>query len=179
MTVTTVYSLFGDDVRQIAFEITAGIFAKFNSIDDTFNYLNCIALALFGIEIIIASIVKEDYFNGFYFWLDFISTVSMITDIGWIMQGIMGTGGSVSNARQAARVARAGRGARIGTRAGRIARVIRLIRLIRIVKLYKSANNALGDNEDKDQLQLELAEAKKLQMLEKKRKQAQQSNGPQ
>jgi len=59
-----------------------------------------VALALFGIEIIIASFAKDDYFNGFYFWLDVISTVSLITDIGWIMQGLMGnSGGSVSNAR--------------------------------------------------------------------------------
>ena len=47
-----------------------------------------------------ASFAKEDYFNGFYFWLDIISTVSIITDIGWVMEGILGDGGgSVSSAQ--------------------------------------------------------------------------------
>ena len=45
---------------------------------------------MFTIEIILASISKEDYFGGFYFWLDLISTVSLITDIGWIMNAMLG-----------------------------------------------------------------------------------------
>lgn len=90
MTIVTVYSLFGDDVRQLAFTKPA---------DDVFNGLSCAALACFSIEIIMASVVKDDYFLGFYFWLDLISTVSLITDIGWIMNGIMGnSGSSASNA---------------------------------------------------------------------------------
>ena len=104
-----------------------------------------------------ACIAKEDYFLGFYFWLDLISTLSLITDIGWVMNAMMGTsdsGGDASNAQSATKLARAGRGARIGTKAGRVARVIRLIRLIRIVKLYKTANNALSSNDD--QLMVEM-----------------------
>jgi hypothetical protein len=113
-----------------------------------FYGLSCGALAAFSIEIILASIVKDDYFLGFYFWLDLVSTVSLITDIGWIMNGIMGnSGNSASNAQQAAKLARAGRGTRIGTKAGRVARIIRLIRLIRIVKLYKTANNAFSNDD--------------------------------
>ena len=102
-------------------------------------------MIFFALEICLASIAKEGYFLGFYFWLDFVATVSLLTDIGWIWNEIIGTGngGNVENAQQASQLARAGRGARIGTRAGRIARVIRLIRLIRIVKLYKNANTAL------------------------------------
>ena len=100
-------------------------------------------MALFAIEIIIASLVKDDYFMSFYFWLDLISTVSLIFDIGWFWDAILGTGSSVNSAKNAQSAAKAGRGARIGTRASRIARIVRLIRLIRIVKLYKSANAAL------------------------------------
>jgi len=96
----------------------------------------------------LASLAKADYFLGFYFWLDFVATVSLITDIGWIWNEIIGTQDfSASNAEQASQLARAGRGARIGTRAGRIARVIRLLRLIRIVKLYKNANIAMAQKE--------------------------------
>lgn len=80
-----------------------------------------------------------------------VATVSLITDIGWIYNEIVGGGDiSASNASQASSLARAGRGARVGTRAGRI---VRLVRLIRIVKLYKHAHKALEkesseDNED-------------------------------
>ena len=136
MTILTVYTLFGDDVRVLAFSKSA---------DVTFWILTSVSLGAFSLEIILASLSKEDYFLGFYFWLDIISTISLITDIGWIMNAMMGTSGetSASNAKQAAKLAKAGRGTRIGTKAGRVARVIRLIRLIRIVKLYKTANNAL------------------------------------
>jgi hypothetical protein len=89
----------------------------------------------------LASFAQKDYFLGFYFWLDFIATVSLITDIGWIYNEITGGGDiNASNASQASSLARAGRGARVGTRAGRI---VRLVRLIRIVKLYKHAHKAL------------------------------------
>jgi Ion transport protein len=134
MTVWTIYALFGDDVRQLGFPKAA---------DKTFYSLTICAMIFFAIEILLASIAKEDYFLSFYFWLDLISTVSLIFDIGWFWDAILGTGGSVDNAKQAQSAAKAGRGARIGTRASRIARVVRLIRLIRIVKLYKNANTAL------------------------------------
>jgi len=45
---------------------------------------------MFTIEIIVASISKEDYFLSFYFWLDLVSTISLITDIGWIMNAMLG-----------------------------------------------------------------------------------------
>jgi hypothetical protein len=99
------------------------------------------------IEIIIASIAKEDYFLGFYFWLDVIASFSLIFDIGWFWEAILGTSSSGSP-KSAATAAKAGRGARVGTRASRIARIVRLIRLIRIVKLYKSANAALEKETD-------------------------------
>ena len=113
--------------------------------DDTFNGLTTAAFFFFTLEILLACISKDDYFLGFYFWLDIVSTVSLITDIGWIMNAMMGntSDGGASNAQSAAKLAKAGRGTRIGTKAGRVARVIRLIRLVRIVKLYKTANNAL------------------------------------
>ena len=134
MTIVTVYALFGDDVRQLAFPKSA---------DVIFYGLTIVAMFFFMLELVLASIAKEDYFLSFYFWLDLVSTVSLIFDIGWFWDAILKTGGGVDNAKQAQAAAKAGRGARIGTRASRIARVVRIIRLIRIVKLYKSANSAL------------------------------------
>ncbi len=138
MAVITVYCLFCDDVRQIAF---------YGNADPVFYVLTIISFFMFTLEIVISCIVRDDYWLGFYFWLDIISTVSLIFDIGWIMDLIVGVGQTSSNGnnvQQATKMARAGRGARIGTRAARLARIIRLIRLLRIVKLYKSANLAMA-----------------------------------
>jgi len=129
MTIVTLYALFGDDFRMLFFSSAA---------DNTFNILTTISLVSFSIELILSCIAKDEYFLGFYFWLDLVSTASLIMDIGWVMDRKGKT-----KATKATSLARAGRGARIGTKAGRITRVIRLIRLIRIVKLYKNANSVL------------------------------------
>jgi hypothetical protein len=104
----------------------------------------------FILEIVLASWAKDDYFLGFYFWLDVVASASLIFDIGWLYDAMLGQQQlTASNAKQTNTLARATKGARIGTKAGRIARVIRLIRLIRIVKLYKSANSVLEREEAK------------------------------
>jgi hypothetical protein len=101
MTIITIYSLFGSDVNALAFSATA---------DVTFWILSSIALFAFSVEIILASISKEDYFLGFYFWLDLIATISLISDIGWIMDAMLGidpTQSGGENAKQAAQYAKA------------------------------------------------------------------------
>jgi hypothetical protein len=92
MMIITLYCLFGDDLRQAVFPMGA----------DTYFYtLTSASLVLFSIEIVISSIVIEGYWLGFFFWLDVIATVSLIFDIGWIMDLILGVGtgatGSGSN----------------------------------------------------------------------------------
>lgn len=134
MTIVTIYALFGDDCRLI--------FAPKDA-DDLFTLLTFISLILFLIELILASIGQPDYFNSFFFWLDLVSSLSLVTDIEPIMNAITGGGDDETDTTDSASLARASRGARIGTKAGRMTRVIRLIRLIRIVKLYKSANQAI------------------------------------
>lgn len=143
MTIVTIYALFSDDVKMLFFT---------KSVDELFDIMTIIALILFTFEIIVSSIVKDDYTCGFYFWLDFISTLSLVMDIGFVMNKITGAEDfSASNAQQATQLAKAGRGARVGTKAGRITRVVRLVRLIRIVKLYKNTKQAL-DRHDQDEI---------------------------
>lgn len=153
MTILTIYALFGEDVRLCAFPKT---------VDDYFFSFTAISFVFFAVEIILMSIAREGYFLGFFFWLDVISTISLITDIGWVWDEIVGTKDEgAQDAQQASKLARSSRGAKIGSRAGRIARVIRLVRLIRIVKLYKNANYVLENDkkdapiENKDDLKLE------------------------
>ncbi len=80
MTIITVYCLFGDDCRQLFFSAES---------DYIFYILSSISLVSFVIEIILQSLLREDYYLGFYFWLDVISTISLIADIGWIMNAII------------------------------------------------------------------------------------------
>lgn len=136
MTIVTVYALFADDIRMLFFTKAS---------DGVFYGLTTVAFVSFMVELVLSCFAKDDYFMGFYFWLDLVSTVSLIMDIGWIMNA--GKDKGSGNAKKASSIARAGRGARIGTKAGRITRVIRLIRLIRIVKLYKNANAVLGKDD--------------------------------
>lgn len=82
MTLLTIYALFGEDVRLCACP---------KSVDDIFFSLTAISLLFFMVEIVLMSIAREGYFMGFFFWLDLISTISLITDIGWIWDEIVGT----------------------------------------------------------------------------------------
>lgn len=72
MTLVTIYALLGDDLKLLTTTVAA---------DDTFTVLTSISLVLFLIELLLASIGKEGYFNSFFFWLDLVSTLSLITDI--------------------------------------------------------------------------------------------------
>jgi len=59
--------------------------------DDIFYSLSTFALFFYLLEIILSSLVLSKYFGGFYFWLDLLSTISLIFDIGWLWDIIVGT----------------------------------------------------------------------------------------
>ena len=80
MAFITIYCLFGDDIRMILFSAKE---------DNTFYILTSISFGFFMLEMILQSLVREDYWLSFYFWLDFISTLSLLTDIGWVMNAIV------------------------------------------------------------------------------------------
>ena len=123
MTLVTIYALFFDDVRLMSLN------KKYDDI--TFGF-TLGSMILFFAEIIMNTYAVPKYFNSFFFWLDIISTISMIPDCGWIWNAIIdpGSGEGGDSAADLAKNSRAGR-------ITRVIRIIRLIRLIRIVKLYK------------------------------------------
>ena len=49
--------------------------------DPTFDYLVMITMGIFVLEIFLSVFVKEDYVFSFFFWLDMISTITLIFDI--------------------------------------------------------------------------------------------------
>lgn len=76
MGILTVYALFGDDIRVLVIN---------NKYEDPYFWgVTLFCFILFLVEIILSSIAKDDYICGFFFWLDFVSTVSLIFDIGWV-----------------------------------------------------------------------------------------------
>ena len=72
MMMVTFYSLFCDDIRLMAFS---------KSSDFDWMIATSTAMTLFLIEIILASIGVDGYLGCFFFWLDLLSTVSLVTDI--------------------------------------------------------------------------------------------------
>jgi class 3 adenylate cyclase len=123
-TLLTIYALIGDDIRLMATE---------QPDDDIFAAITITCMAVFTVEIILSSLGKDDYFLGFFFWLDIVSTISLVMDLqaaqDWLSELTSGEDGEVDNAR-------ASRTAKIGARLGRI------LRLVRIIKLYKVAYDA-------------------------------------
>lgn len=81
MTMLTLYALFGDDARLMLTPKDA---------DPAFYILTAISMVLFAIEVFLASLAQEGYFLGFYFWLDFIATISLVSDIGWVWDPMVG-----------------------------------------------------------------------------------------
>lgn len=82
MSLMTLFALFGDDIHLV------GVKKEY---DPIFYIISTIVLGFFLIELMLQSLVKPGYFIGFYFWLDLISTFSLIFDIGWIWDEATGT----------------------------------------------------------------------------------------
>jgi hypothetical protein len=82
MTLLTLYALFGDDFRLLMFT---------KEKDNFFNFGTLISILAFGTEIVLSCLAKkEEYLFSFYFWLDVISTFSLVFDISWIWDPLTG-----------------------------------------------------------------------------------------
>jgi class 3 adenylate cyclase len=168
MTIFTVYILFADDIKVICTTKKA---------DPPFSIVVIILMGIFFIELVISAIVVEDYFLGFYFWLDFVSLISMVLDIhwfyDWMINSISGGGSGVKKAKTIGAIAKAGKSAKIAARAIRILRVLRIIRLVRVSKLYKAREKIIKLDMKKKELEKrkenqEKERQKKLEMEKKK-----------
>lgn len=91
-------------------------------------------IAIFLIEIVLSWIAYEEYGFSFFFFLDLISSLSIILDIG-ILTDLIENSSSYSISR----VAASSRTTRVATR---VVRIVKLFRIIRVMKLYKAAVQA-------------------------------------
>lgn len=122
MTVVTIYTLFFDDIRVVLFK---------KKWDNIFYSLSFVSMIVFAVEFIISCFALDGYFMTFFFLLDLLSIITMIPDVGWLWELIVGEGQSSSS--QATDIAKTTRASKFT----RVLRVIRIVRMIRIVKLYK------------------------------------------
>lgn len=131
-TALTFYALFGDDLR---------LSVTHKRTDTLFDCISIFCLLVFAIDIFASSLGKEGYFLGFFFTLDFVSTVTLVFDLTWISDALSCT--EVDSSSDISRNSRAGR------ESARASRTVRIIRLIRLVKLYKTYRAAMEQKEKK------------------------------
>lgn len=152
MSIFTIFALFSSDI-QVAW--------LRKEVDEPFNIVQCILLFFFFAEFILNCISKPEYPLSFFFWLDLIATISLIQDIDYVMDPLMGygpiTGASNKKSIQAAKAV-----AKVSSasRATRVLRVIRIVRLIRMVKLYKNVYIA-RENIEKSKEEMKQQELKR------------------
>lgn len=142
MIVVTIYVLFGNELRLLAFDKSA---------DTGFEVLSTISLALFIFELVLNVFAKSEmlrsrgstlgvefrgYVRSLFFALDLLAVLSMFPDIRWI--GFDVFAGSVGQI-------------------GKLGRVARMVRLVRLAKLY----NASAKRAERKQRELELLEMAK------------------
>jgi len=120
--IITFYALFADDFR---------IITSPKELDLLYDGITIVTIVSFFIEIMFSCFAKVGYIFSYYFWLDLISTLSLVLDIVLVKEFIIDIGQS---------------GAIGFTKLGKVIRLIRLFRLIRISKLFKSIS--AGGNDD-------------------------------
>lgn len=131
MTLLTIYVLFAADIQVWLCPIETDI---------VFTVLTSACFVLFMLEFTVFTFGKPGYRFSFYFALDLVATLTLITEIPYIWTPLYeGLSGDSETFTADLSVAKAGKASRAGTKAGRILRVLRVIRLFRIVKLYKYA----------------------------------------
>lgn len=72
VTAITVFVLFADDINTLCFGPEA---------DFPFDVMQLVFMAVFLIEIVLSSVAINDYVFSFFFWLDILSTLSILMDI--------------------------------------------------------------------------------------------------
>jgi class 3 adenylate cyclase len=125
-TILTVWALTGSDFAML---LTS------RSFDPIFNWLVGLMLVTFAAELVLSCLGKDDYFMGFFFWLDLISTATLILDLTFVADYIQGNSEEDGGADDM----RSGRAAKIGAKAGRVVRVLRLVRILKLYKAYYDA----------------------------------------
>ena len=131
MSLVTIFALFGDDLRNWLTSKQADVY---------FDSCLVISMIVFTLEILINTIVVDEFKYSFFFWLDIIATMSLIMDIDWILDFfkifIAGATPSYLSMTADPLLIKQNNSSSASTLTT-IFKSLRLIRLIRIIKIYK------------------------------------------
>ena len=94
MTLLTLWALYAEDFKIALTDVDS---------DEIFSWIAFVAFIAFLIEWILASWSTADYLFSFFFWLDFVATISLIPDIIFMSEALgiasSGDGADPSSAR--------------------------------------------------------------------------------
>ena len=116
-----VFSLYAQDFNIAFFPPTA---------DTTISVLLTIIFVLFSIDLLVSSLLRSGYFGSFFFWLDLIGTLSLVSDISYLLPldtQSLHDGSANQHATQSGNL----------VRITRVARIFRIMQIMRVVKLIK------------------------------------------
>lgn len=125
-TALTIFALIGDDARLLLTSKEA---------DNFFNILIVLAIVIFIVEIVAASLGIRGYFNSFFFYLDFIATATMSMDLTWFGNLIYCK--DLSDLRPAITSQSSLETFLSNLTDTRASRAVRILRLVRLGKLYR------------------------------------------
>lgn len=97
-----------------------------NNADITLNIILVLTFVLFVLEVIVTSIVREEYFNSFFFWMDILGTLSILIDMTWISNSVTVLQANADNGT----TLRAARVAKLGAKSGRLAKLVKLFKFL-------------------------------------------------
>lgn len=124
--IVTFYTLFFDDYELLTSP-------KYT--DLWYDIFSITAFAILIFELVLSSIAVKQYFNSYSFYLDLISALSIIFDLGMVKNAMSDTGQTSQDGID---------------RIGKLVRLLRLIRLFRISRVYKSFSNRANQRMAKD-----------------------------
>jgi len=116
-----------------------------------FSAFLMVFLIMFTIEILASSVAIDDYKYSFYFYLDIIATLSIISDVGFLLDffatifsmDVSSDGANANPGKMYIEDA-------MTSRLTQVVKALRLIRLVRIIKLYKYIKQSMSKESDEE-----------------------------
>lgn len=119
--------------------------------DPLFFTLLTISFFLFTLEILVTSVVNDDYKYSFFFNLDIIATLSLVSDIPWMLELVKKLIGNSPQSQSVDVIPGVWFSENVmSNKLQQVFKSLRLIRLIRIIKLYKYIIVSMSKKEENE-----------------------------
>ena len=141
------FLLVQDDVRLSSTSKDADIY---------FTVFLMISLILFTMEILASSVAIDDYKYSFYFYLDIVATLSIISDLQFLLDffaRILSMSVSEDEVNAIPGVMHIENA--INAKIQQVVKALKLVRLIRIIKLYKYIKQSMSKEQEEEESDIE------------------------